>query len=389
MKVQFFVNAVDGHTIGKLVYGTDGQPLVFDFENQAYDVEVSNLHLLGDRHLVSYGGNYRHNNFDLSLAPGSGSRDEGGGYIQDQIFLSEQLRWVIGTRVDRFDVLNKNVFSPRTTFMIKPKPSQTIRFSYNRAFRAPSFVDNYMDVDLLGEVNLPAGPFRFPVESFGNSQLHEEELTAYEVGYIGQFGPITAGAALYRNDTQNMIQFAQVESYASASPPPGWPLPPSVLDVLAASGSGLPSRYEYVNYAGVVDRGIELSLETHVTRGLAVFGNYSWQAEPKPDGFDKNELNLQPRHRVNVGGSYVRGQLFSSASANLVTEARWQDVLNPGLQGWTEPYIMLNAALGMRPADGRMDLAIRVTNLLNSDVRQHVYGDVVKRTIKGEVHLRF
>jgi outer membrane receptor protein involved in Fe transport len=186
-----------------------------------------------------------------------------------------------------------------------------------------------------------------------------------------------------------MIQFAQVESYTSANPPPGWPLPPSVLDVLAASGNGLPSRNAYVNYAGVVDKGVELSLETHVTTGLAIFGNYSWQAEPKPDGFDKNELNLQPRHRLNAGGSYVRGQLFSSVSANLVTEARWQDVLNPGLQGWTEPYIMLNAALGMRPADGRMDLAIRVTNLLNGDVRQHVYGDVVKRTIKGEVHLRF
>ncbi len=171
LKVQFFVNAVDGHTLGKLVYGIDGQPLVFDFENQAYDVEVSNLHLLGDRHLVSYGGNYRHNNFDLSLASGSGSRDEGGVYVQDQIFLSEQFRWVVGTRIDRFDVLNKNVFSPRTTFMIKPRPSQTIRLSYNRAFRAPSFVDNYMDVDLLGEVTLPTGPFRFPVEAFGDRQL--------------------------------------------------------------------------------------------------------------------------------------------------------------------------------------------------------------------------
>jgi iron complex outermembrane receptor protein len=389
LKVQVFANAVDGHAIGRLVYGTDGQPLVFDFENQAYDVEVSNLHLIGERHLVSYGGNYRHNNFDLSLASGSGSRDEGGIYVQDQIFLSEQFRWVVGTRIDRFDVLNKNVFSPRTTFMIKPRPSQTIRLSYNRAFRAPSFVDNFMDVDLLAEVTLPTGPFRFPVESFGNSRLHEEALTAYEVGYIGQFGPITAGAAIYRNDTQNMIQFAQVESYTSANPPPGWPLPLAVLDGLAASGSGVPSRYAYVNYAGVVDKGLELSFETHVTPALAVFANYSWQAEPEPDGFDKNELNLQPRHRFNVGASFVRGQLFSSASTNVVTQARWQDVVSPGLQGWTEPYLMLNAALGMRSTDGRMDLAVRVTNLLNSDVRQHVYGDVVRRTIKGEVHLRF
>ena len=389
LKVQFFVNAVDGHTLGKLVYGTDGQPLVFDFENQAYDVEVSNLHLLGSRHLVSYGGNYRHNNFDLSLASGSGSRDEGGVYVQDQIFLSEQLRWVVGTRIDRFDVLNKNVFSPRTTFMIKPRPSQTIRFSYNRAFRAPSFVDNFMDVDLVGEVSLPTGPFRFPVESFGDPHLHEEDLTAYEVGYIGQFGPVTAGAALYRTDTQNMIQFAQVENYTSANPPPGWPLPPVVLDGLAAVGSGLPSRYTYVNYAGVVDKGLELSFETRLTPSLAAFANYSWQAEPEPDGFDKNELNLQAIHRFNAGASFVRGRLFSSASTNYVSQARWQDVFSQGLQGWTEPYLMLNAALGMRSGDGQMDVALRVTNLLNADIRQHVFGDVIKRTVKGEVHFRF
>lgn len=390
LKVQVFVNAVDGQTLGLLVYGLDGRPLIFNFENQAYDVEVSNLHLLGERHLISYGGNYRHNNFDLSLASGSGSRDEGGIYVQDQIFLSERFRWVIGSRVDRFDVLNKNVFSPRTTFMIKPKPSQTIRLSYNRAFRAPSFVDNYMNVGLLSEVDLgPAGRFRFPVEAFGNSRLHEEALTAYEVGYIGQFGRVTAGAAVYRTDTRNMIQFAQEASYTSANPPPQWPLPPAVLDALAASGRGLPSRYAYRNYDAVTDKGVELSFEADLTPHVATFTNYSWQAEPRPDGFDKKELNLPPRNRFNAGASYARGRLFSSLSTNVVGRAFWQDVLDARLQGWTRPHLMVNGALGMRSTDGQMDVALRVTNLLNARVRQHVYGDVINRTLKGELHLRF
>ena len=390
LKVQVFANAVDGQTLGLLVYGLDGRPLVFSFENQAYDVEVSNLHLLGERHLISYGGNYRHNNFDLSLASGSGSRDEGGIYVQDQIFLSERFRWVIGSRVDRFDVLNKNVFSPRTTFMIKPRPSQTIRLSYNRAFRAPSFVDNYMNVGLLSEVDLgPAGRFRFPVEAFGNSRLHEEALTAYEVGYIGQFGRVTAGAAVYRTDTRNMIQFAQEASYTSANPPPLWPLPPAVLDALAAAGRGLPSRYAYRNYDAVTDKGVELSFEADLTPHLATFANYSWQAEPRPDGFRKEELNLPPRNRFNAGGSFAQGRVFSSLSANVVGRAFWQDVLDARLQGWTRPHLMVNGALGMRSTDGQMDVALRVTNLLNARVRQHVYGDVINRTIKGELHLRF
>ena len=46
---------------------------------------------------------------------------EFGGYVQDEIFLSTMFRWVVGGRVDHFDYLNDFVFSPRTTFMIKPQ----------------------------------------------------------------------------------------------------------------------------------------------------------------------------------------------------------------------------------------------------------------------------
>ena len=53
---------------------------------------------IGTRHALSYGGNFRHNGFDISLAPDSEDRNEGGAYVQDEIFLSNQFRWVIGGR---------------------------------------------------------------------------------------------------------------------------------------------------------------------------------------------------------------------------------------------------------------------------------------------------
>ena len=68
LKLQAFVNALDGDALVLLLTGVDGHPLDFRFENQAYDVEVSDFHLIRARHLLSYGGNYRHNNFDLSFA---------------------------------------------------------------------------------------------------------------------------------------------------------------------------------------------------------------------------------------------------------------------------------------------------------------------------------
>jgi outer membrane receptor protein involved in Fe transport len=199
---------------------------------------LSSLHLWRGRHLVSYGANYRHNNFNLSFAPGRTTRDEGGVYVQDEIFLSDRYRWIVGARADRFDILKKAVFSPRTTFLIKLRASQTVRLSFNRAFRAPSFVNSYLDATFLTQIDLgsPAA-YTFPTVARGNEELKEERLTAYEAGYIGGFGRTTLGAAVYVNRTDNMIQFARGSNYTSMSPPPAWPLPPALLDRLNAKGA--------------------------------------------------------------------------------------------------------------------------------------------------------
>jgi iron complex outermembrane receptor protein len=183
MKVQAFVNAIDGESPASLLTAADGRPAQFRFEDQAYDVEFSDLRLIGAHHLLSYGGNYRHNNFNLSFAPRGHRRDEGGAYVQDEIFLTARYRWVIGSRVDGFDVLERPIVSPRTTFLIKPTASQTFRLSFNRAFRAPSFVDSFLETSFLNEIDLgPAGAFHFPAFAGGNPALRQEALTAYEAG---------------------------------------------------------------------------------------------------------------------------------------------------------------------------------------------------------------
>ena len=214
---------------------------------------------------MSYGGNYRYNNFDLSLAPRGSTRNEGGAYVQDEIILSERLRWIVGVRLDAFDVLSKAVVSPRTTLLMKPRAGHTIRLSYNRAFRAPSFVNSYLETSFRTTADLlSAGPFEFEVVAVGNDQLEEEALTAYEGAYVITAGPVTATAAAYLNQTSNAIQFTQTASYSSSAPPPGWPLAPgrprpadrgratdfrqsSVISISTASPTGAsscPGRYE-------------------------------------------------------------------------------------------------------------------------------------------------
>ena len=234
LKLQVFVNALDGESPALLRRGLDGRPLDFRFENQAYDVEFSDLHVSGTRHLLSYGGNYRHNNFDLSFAAHGGKpRRRGRVRAGRDLLFSERFRWIVGARVDRFDVLKKAVFSPRTTFSHQASGRarhcgcrSTARSARRRSSTAFSNTSFLTDMDLGA-----AGPFPFPTVAVGNEQLKEEALTAYEAGYIGGFGRTTLGAAVYLNRTKNTILFTQTEqlheqpSAARLAAPAGRPGP--------------------------------------------------------------------------------------------------------------------------------------------------------------------
>ncbi len=120
-RLQGFVNSLNGEGPLMLQVDEQGNAANQTFENQAYDVEA--VQRQRDRHAArrcSYGGNFRDNRFDLSLAPDGHHRAEGGAYVQDEIFFSDRIRWIVGTRVDWFGLLDKSVFSPRTTLLVKP-----------------------------------------------------------------------------------------------------------------------------------------------------------------------------------------------------------------------------------------------------------------------------
>jgi iron complex outermembrane receptor protein len=383
LKLQVFVNALDAEGPLPLLRGLDGRPLEPTFENQTYDVEFSNANAFGN-HSLSYGGNFRSNHFDLSLAPRGNNRREGGAYVQDRILLGDRTQLIVGTRVDRFSAVDKTVVSPRTALIFRPQPDHTFRLSFNRAFRAPSFFNSFLQMQFLRQTEVNESPFVYPSFAEGELELKEEGLTAYEAAYIGQFGSMTLGAATYLNYTTDMILFTQVQSYTSDNPPPRWPAPPSDLDELR-----LPFRYSYTNFNRVKDRGVELSVDARITPAITGFANYTWQADSEVEGASVSELNIAPTHHVNVGASLDRGRYFGSLSVSYQSEAFWQDVLDPPYHGWTEPYTVVNVGTGVRSNDGAMTVAVRVTNLLNRGTQQHFFGDVIKRTITGEVRFGF
>lgn len=419
-KFSVFTNILDGDANALLSVGTDGKPIIFTFNTKTFDAEYGNVHAFGTRNVVSFGGNIRYNSFDLSLAPRGDSRSEGGAYVQDEIFINDYLRWVVGARLDKFSVLEDPNFSPRTALIIKPAADHSVRFSFNRAFRAPSLINNFLEVSIINQVDLrainpafaaaPGGPvYNFPVNAAGNEDLREQQVDAFEAAYTGVIAKrATVTAAFYYNKSKDDIFFTQNARYRALNPPPGWlaKLSPlvgattaaGILEVLppqctagltgACNSGGLPSSFTYLNLGTVKDKGFELGVDAAVNRALNVFANYSYQFKPDPD-FDISEVNLPPTNRFNAGFNFSQGMFLGNANITYQDEAFWQDVLDARYHGTTDAYTQVNGAFGVKWARDKVTTTIKVNNLFDEKIQSHIFGDILRRQVIGELRVQF
>ena len=403
LKFNFFTNILNGDASGLLAIGLNGRPIPFAFNTQTYDFELGNINTIGTRNVLSYGGNVRFNSFDLSIAPRGDNRQELGVYVQDEIFLNNYVRFSLGARVDKFGSIDDPVFSPRAALILKPNANNAVRVSFNKAFRSPSLINNYLETTIINQLNLGlinpalAGVnYNFPVRAIGNEELTEESIESFEVAYTGIIASrATVSAAVYFTKNRDEIFFTQTGRYRASSPPPGWPLPAVVLEVLpppctgaVCTTGGLPSEFSYRNLGSVKNKGFELGLDGAVNRALNVFVNYSYQAEPEPD-FALSEINLPPQNRFNAGFSFSQGMFLGNLSASYVDDAFWQDVLDARFAGPTDAYTQVNGAVGVRFAGDRVTASVKVINLLDEDIQSHVFGDFLKRQVIGELRFQF
>ena len=441
LRFQLFSNFLDGDAPNLLLPDpATGRPVQLGFKSNTLDAEISHSTFVGERHYLSYGGNVRRNTFDITIAPMADDRLEIGAYLQDEIFF-DRFRLVLGGRVDKFGNLSKPVFSPRLSFIVKPDDDHSVTLSYNRAFRSPSTINNFLFMNIIQPVDLsglavfrpllpallPPGlppahaaaavqqleqqldqttaqPFPLVVQAVGSDvpvgtlqrdTLTEESLTAYELSYTGAFeGGTTAGAAVYLNRRDTPINFVPLplnaDPYTAANPPPGWVLPPQALSFMALQGVFLPrTAFTYLNLGPTQQLGVEFWVDQRISRSTSAWFNYSWQDEPEildsPNPYLPEELSLPPAHRVNIGTSLDGSRYLGNLSLSAATSAFWSDVLTSAFHGYTDGYAMVNGSFGVKWNQGAVTTLIKVTNLFNQSIQQHVFGDILRRTVVGEV----
>jgi outer membrane receptor protein involved in Fe transport len=421
LKINFFVNRLHAEAPNLLFPdAATGQPLLMNLTTKTFDFEAGDAFPVGRKQVVSVGGNVRRNDFDITLAPQAQDRNELGAYVQDEIFF-DRVRFNIGGRVDKFGNLSDPFFSPRLSANIKVLPQHSVRVSFNRAFRSPSVINNYLEANIISLQDLSglrgllppalqplvAQPFPLAVRAVGSelpiggmpqAKLTEESVSAYELAYTGTIqSRTTVGASFYINDLNHSINFVplppSLDPYTAANPPPGWQLPPAILTAMAAQGIFLPrTAFTYLNLGPLRQKGLELSLDQRINTNLSAFVNYSWQGQPTilpdPNPYPTSELDVPPTNRFNAGFNVDDGHWLGNLSVNYSDKAFWSDVLTSPYHGYTDAYTMVNGAVGARWMRGKLTTSVKVTNLFNRDIQQHIFGDILKRMVVFEVRVK-
>ena len=141
------------------------------------------------------------------------------------------------------------------------------------------------------------------------------------------------------------------------------------------------------------DKGIELSVDTALNRYLNVFANYSYQWKPVvrdlPAGTSIADVNWPAENRFNVGFDLSYSRFLGNLSVNYSDEAYWQDVLDLRYAGMTDAFTLVNGTFGVRWLDNRLTTSVKVVNLGNQEVQQHIFGDILKRQVVGELRVGF
>ncbi len=221
-----------------------------------------------------------------------------GLFLQDEQRLWEQLFITAGFRLD-YNSITPLTFSPRLAIVWRFVPSQVIRASFGQAFRKPSFLNtSFHVVGVQGSELVPTFG-DFIQHSIGNENLTNESITAFELGYRGQFfeKALVLEADVYLNFYKNAIEVQNNLVFNQFNMP----------DLDASNLSFVNSKLDYNALGG------SISATWHYKKIIFVSVNYCYRylwddgknGNTDTGGFDRS--SDYPHHLANLSLQYLSG----------------------------------------------------------------------------------
>ncbi len=246
-----------------------------------------------------------------------------GGYAQlTKKWLDERVKVALAGRVDDFKNF-KPAFSPRASvvYSVGDARQHNFRASFGRAFRSPTQLDQYIQLDvkqvlLLGNVGNGFQGYRItngrPGEELDVATLKLERLSSYEVGYKGALtDQLAFDVNYYRNYYNDFIGAVRFIGNRDGSRPTGPQLAAEAARTTPESPfqeATSPTRVLQVwtnANQEVRTQGAAVSLTYAFAPFLKVAANYTLNVQDRTDVSDADFQTYfnTPKHKYNVGAS--------------------------------------------------------------------------------------
>jgi iron complex outermembrane receptor protein len=203
------------------------------------------------------------------------SATEFGGYVQgDYSLMRDRLRLVAATRVDTHSNYSAQ-FSPKASVVYSPVRNQHLRLGYNRAFKSPTILENYL---LISNILLGNRTGFTIKDAEGNviseiAPLVPESVNSIEAGYKATFNDrllvdVVAYHSWYRNFISALSSRANPAAGTFAFYPDGKPV---------AEGTPVQGALStYANFGRSRVAGADLGLEYMVNPNVSLNGSISY-----------------------------------------------------------------------------------------------------------------
>ncbi|NOZ87428.1 MAG: TonB-dependent receptor [Deltaproteobacteria bacterium] len=315
-----------------------------------------------------------------NISPNESLEKQGGIFIEDELKFVDWLAITAGLRLDFNDITPATLdgLSPRANIMVSPYKDQYLRVGFSSAFRKPSFLEARMHLKVQYEpgktMNLKNVEQLF-TKGIGNPELDNEKLYSVEAGYMGYLwnNRIRLNLDFFYTWYKDFIEFE-------------YKLDEMDIAGLDQSPNKLDSYVQFRNSGNnATAYGLESGIEIRPLNFLKMFANFSWlrvsreneiddQGNPLPA--ERKEENRNPSYVFNLGAraAFDFG-LSASVWMNYMSKYS-KDVRNPDalfdinasgsswITQWLGNEVMLNARLGWRFLDDKLEVGVEGWNLL-------------------------
>jgi outer membrane receptor protein involved in Fe transport len=378
--VRAFYTHIDAQAqLGSVPVG--GDPVQGDFTSGTFDVEAElaqEFELLV-HHNLHVGASYRRKTVTWDYLARGYEQNHYALFLQDAMRITEWLSVVGSLRADFHPLLPDPVFSPRGAVVVHPTARSSIRASVGTAFRTPTFLESYLDLE---------NPTPVPgvhVLAQGSLALRPESILSAELGYRNEDSDVfDFEINVYYNRVEDLVSLAQVEPYRlsdfTRADAPGYSDGTASYPLGTITFQNEPPVFDVV--------GGEAMARIYPVQGLDLYANYSLNTTfttiPQgATGVLRTDEARTSTHRVNAGIQYRSDfGLDLSLDFHFASEQRWleQVFTTDGGGGVVygefdlPAYYVINARIGYRLFEDALDVGIAGYNITDHRHRQHPFG---------------